>query len=166
MVVERAGSDPGAAGQGRGGAQPLDLPHWQHCCHLAHDQVDCPCCFSKSAHCSLQTRTCCGSCHPWVATAVTGNAADCSKLSQRLLCHMAMEGLATHQSSFCCHSSTKECISYALLSSLVPSFASSCICLSTINTPPQSHVRPDHNDNLILIQRFKLVLRSHGLFQM
>lgn len=34
------GSDAGTAGQVGGGAQPLDLPHWQHCCNPAHVQVD------------------------------------------------------------------------------------------------------------------------------
>ena len=161
-----AGSYPGAARQGRGGAQPLDLPHWQHCCHLAHDQVHCPYFFIKCSYCSLQTHTCCDSCCPWAVTAVAGAAADCCKLSQHCLCHMAihglakhqllscshsnmaMHGLATHLSSLCGHSSSEECISYALLSSLVPSFGSSCVCLSTINTPPQSHARPDQKDNL------------------
>ena len=64
------------------------------------------------------------------------------------LSHMAVHGLAKQQSSFCSHSSSKECISYALFSSPVPSFGSSCVCLSTTNTPPQSHARTDHNDDL------------------
>ncbi len=113
---------------------------------------------------SIKTR--CHSCCPWAAAAVAGAAADCCKLSQHRLCHIAMHGLATHHSifcshsnmavqslathlsSFCGHSSSKECTGYALLSLPVSLFGSSYICLSTINIPPQSHARPDHKDNL------------------
>ena len=133
---------------------------------LAASLRDCHCCFIKCSHCSLQMQTCCDSCCPWAATAVAGAAADCCKLSQRRLCHIAMHGLATHHSiscshsnmavqslathlsSFCGHSSSEECTGYALLSLPVSLFGSSYICLSTINTPPQSHARPDHKDNL------------------
>ena len=131
---------------------------------LAASLRDCPCCFITSLPlllhyvialaASLSVYTAAVRLRHAVIYAVlgrllqsTGAAADCFKLSQRCLCHLAMHGLATHQSSFCSHSSSKECTSYVPLSSPASFLGSSCVCLSTINTPPQSHARPDHTND-------------------
>ena len=133
---------------------------------------------------AFRLTTFCDSCCPWAAAAVAGAAADCFKLSQYHLCHVAMHGLSTHHSSFCSHSdmavhglathlssfcgqsSSEECISYALLSLAALSLESSCVCLSTINTPPQSHARPDHTNDPDSSSVSHQSFSSQGLFQM